>query len=111
MVDHPGEGSGVVEHREDGRVAAREPDELLADVVGVGGDTLLVEEVRLDPVRIPHHVERAAAEVREGTVRDVDVVPDEVTLGQSALGEEDLVRVRDRDLAAADSHGQEVSAW
>jgi co-chaperonin GroES (HSP10) len=42
--------------------------------------------------------------VGEGLGGDPEVVGDEVALGQPALGEEQLLGVRDRDLVAADAH-------
>jgi len=103
-VDDPRERGRVVDDREDGRVAAREADELLPDVLGMGWNPFLVEEVALDAVRVALHVERPPADVVERARRDVDVVPDEVGLRQPALGEEGLLRIRDLDLVAADSH-------
>jgi len=103
-VDDPRERGRVVDDGEDGRVAAREADELLANVVGVRGNALLVEEVALDAVRVALHVERPPADVVERARRHVDVVLDEVVLRQTALGEERFLRVRDLDLVAADSH-------
>ena len=86
-------------------------DELLADVLGMGGHALLVEEVAFDAVRVAHHVERPLAQVRQRTVGDVEVVRDEVALRQADLREVELVRIRERDVVAADSHWSEVSAW
>ena len=103
-VDHPGERGGVVDHGEDRRVSARELHELLADIVGVLGHALLVEEIALHPVRVAHHVERPLPHVRQRALGDVDVVADEIALRQSPLREVDLVRVRDRDLMVADAH-------
>ena len=103
-VDHPGERSGVVDDREDRRVPGRKLHELLADEVGVRRHALLVEEVAVDPVRVALHVERPAADVVQRARRDLEVVRDEVALRQPGLREEDLVRVRDRDLVAPDAH-------
>ena len=64
-----------------------------------------LEEVTVDAVRVAHHVERPTAQVRQGAAGDVEVVLDEVALGQPGLREEELVRVRDRDLVSAYPHG------
>ena len=70
-VRDPGERGGVVDDREHGRVAARERDEDLVDVVRVvRRHALLVEEVGVDAVREPLHVERPPAQVGEGELRD-----------------------------------------
>ena len=104
-VRDPGERGGVVEDREDGRVAARERHRHLVDIVRVlRGYALLVEEIRLDAVRESLHVERAPAEMGEGALGDVEVVLHEVALRQPGGREEHLVGVRDRDLVTADAH-------
>jgi hypothetical protein len=103
-IDHPRERRGVVDDREHGRVSAGEADELLAHVFGMRRHALLVKEVAADAVGIAHHVKRPAAKMRERTVRDVEVVADEVALRQAALGEEELVRIRDRHVMAVDAH-------
>jgi hypothetical protein len=110
-VDHPGERRLVVDDREHRRVAAGELHELLADELGVRRHALLVEEVCFDAVWIADHVERAAAEMGQRAAGDVEVVLDEVALRQPGLGEEDLVRVGDRDFVSADEHWGQVSAW
>ena len=83
---------------------ARKAHELLAHEVRMRGHALLVEEVTVDAVRVALHVERPPADVVERAACDVDVVLDEIALRQPALGEEELVRVGDRDLVAAESH-------
>src|SRR5215204_6924417 len=69
-----------------------------------------MEEVVVDPVREALHVEEPPPQVRQDARRDVDVVLDEVDLLQPALGEEDLVRVRDVDLGAPhlQPHGSSI---
>jgi hypothetical protein len=109
-VDHPCEGSGVVDDGEDGRVSAWETDELLGHVGRMLRNALLMEEVAADAVRISHHVERTAPQVRQGALGDVDVVADEVALGEPARREEGLVRVRDRNLVAAHFHRESFAA-
>src|SRR2546429_111031 len=105
-VDHPGKRRRVVDHREDGGVPAGEADELLPDIVGVGRHAFLVEEVALDPVGVALHVKRAPADMVERARRNVDVVLDEVALRQAAPREEELVRVGDLDVVAAESHSR-----
>jgi hypothetical protein len=63
-VDDPGQRGLVVDDGEDGRVPAWEPHELLADEVGMRRDSLLMEEVAVDAVRVAHHVEGPAAQMR-----------------------------------------------
>ena len=88
-VRDPGERGGVVDHREHGRMAARERDRDLVDVVRmVRRHALLVEEVALDAVREALHVERPPPEVRQRELGDAEVVGDEVALRQPARGEE-----------------------
>src|ERR671935_588156 len=103
-IDHPRKGGGVVDDREHGRVSTRKLDELLADVVRMLRHALLVEEVRVDAVRIADHVKRPAPEMRERAVGDVDVVGDEVALREPARREEHLLRVRDGNVVTAYSH-------
>ena len=76
---------------------------------GAGGDARLVEEVGVDPVGEALHMERPATKVRQRAAGDVNVVGDEVALGQPALGEEHLVGARDRDVVPADSHHESVT--
>ena len=104
-VGDPGEAGRVVEHREDGRVPARELHEDLVDVVRmVLRHALLVEELACDAVGEPLHVERPTPDVGESERRDVDVVRDEVELRQPALREEHLLRAGHRNVASADPH-------
>jgi co-chaperonin GroES (HSP10) len=67
-----------------------------------------VEEVLADAVREALHVERPSAKVGEGEGRDPHVVRDEIELRQTPLREEELVRVRDRDVVPADAHGASI---
>jgi hypothetical protein len=105
-VDDPREASRLGHHGEVGRAPAAGKDDVNGfEPVGMrGGNTLLVEEEPVHAVRIAQHLHGAVADMREDDVRDVDVVADEVALGQPALREEDLVEVRDRDVAPADPH-------
>jgi hypothetical protein len=106
-VDDPRESSRVVDDGEDGRVTAGEADELPADVFGMRRHPLLVEEVAVDAVREALHVERAPPNVVQRTGRDVQVVPDEVSLREP--GKEELVRVGDGDLVPADTHAASIA--
>ncbi|TMF63913.1 MAG: hypothetical protein E6I14_04445 [Chloroflexi bacterium] len=72
------------------------------------GHALLVEKVALDPVGVPLHLHRTARHVMQDSVGDVDVVLDEIALGQAHLGEEDLVEIGDLDLAACDEHARQL---
>src|SRR5207244_13364309 len=96
--------SPVVHRREDRRVTGGKLDELLPDEVRVRRHALLVEEVALEPVRVALHVEEAPLNVVQRARRDVEVVRDEVALGQPWLGEEDLAGVGYRYFAATDPH-------
>jgi co-chaperonin GroES (HSP10) len=49
-------------------------------------------------------MERAVAELGEHELGDGQVVVDEIAFRQAALGEEDLVPVRDRNVVLADAH-------
>ena len=103
-VDDPGERRRLVADREVGRAPGRELDVHGLEPVGmIGRNALLVEEPLLRAVRVALHLHRAALDVVQDVRRDVEVVLDEVELLQPALREEDLVRVRDVDLAPADS--------
>src|SRR5262249_10526303 len=103
-VDDPRERGRVVDHRKDRRVATREADELLPYVVRVRRHALLVEEVARDAVRGALHVERAPPGVGERAGPHLEVVAAMLNIRQSALREEERVRVRDRDLVAAAAH-------
>ena len=66
------------------------------------GRALLIEEFAVDAVRVAHEHVRPAASAAQRAVGHRDVVAREVELRVFGLGEEDLARVRDRDLAAVD---------
>jgi hypothetical protein len=50
------------------------------------GHALLVEEVSFDSVRVPFHLHGPALDVVEDARRQVEVVSNEVTLGQAGPG-------------------------
>jgi hypothetical protein len=108
-VRDPGEARRIRDHREVGRApASREENVYRLEPFGVRvGDALLVEKFAVDSVRIAEHLHRAVPDVREDVLGEIDVVLDEVTLRQSALGEEDLVEIRDRNVVPADPHPAE----
>jgi hypothetical protein len=82
-----------------GREAERDDlDPLRARVRG----TLLVEELAVDPVRVTDEDIRPAARPPQRALRDGNVIPDDVELGDTGLGEVHLAGVRDRDLAPRD---------
>ena len=72
-----------------------------------------MEEVALDAVRETLHVERPAAEMGESVLGDTGVVGDQVALGQTRNRKEGLVRVRDLNVVAAETHTRSivVSCW
>jgi hypothetical protein len=67
---------------------------------------LLVEEFALDAVRVPLHLHRPARDVVQDVRCEGEVVGDEIALRQTPLGEEDLVEIRERELAPTDPHGR-----
>ena len=54
--------------------------------------------------------QRYSRDYRVESLGDAEVVADQVVLRQPVLWEEELVRIRDRDLVAADAHFVEVTA-
>jgi hypothetical protein len=55
-------------------------------------------------------VERPASEVVERERRHAEVVADQIALRQAGFWEEHLVRVRDRNVVAADAHAPSMKA-
>jgi hypothetical protein len=109
-VDDPGERGSVVADGKVGGAPAREADMDRLEPVRMGlRYTLLVEEEAVDAVGVPLHLHRPVAHVVEQAVGHVDVVLNEIALRQPELREEDLVRVRDPDVAAGDAHCGQVS--
>jgi hypothetical protein len=72
-------------------------------------DALLIEEIAVDAVGVAQHLHRPPRDVGEQLLGQLDVMADEITLREPALGEEDLVRVRDLDVVPADAHGAEAT--
>ena len=102
-VDDPGERGRLVADREVRRPPGRELDvHGLEPVRVIGRDALLVEEPLLGAVGVALHLHRPPLDVVQHVGGDVEVVLDEVDLLQLPLREEDLVRVRDVDLAPPD---------
>ena len=102
-VHDPGEPGRVVDHDLVGRPPRRERQ--LDGPIQAGrlsGRPLLEEELPRGAVDEALERHRPAAGAAQRAVRDGEVVADEVELGVAGLREVDLVRVGDRDLAAAD---------
>src|SRR5437868_12548845 len=102
-IRDPREASGVGHHREVRLVPGWVADVDRFEPVRMRiGNALLIEEVAIDAVRVPLHLHRASGHVVQHGVSDVDVVADEVALGESGFREEHLLDVGDLDLAAGD---------
>ena len=109
-VGDPGEAGGVVDDREVRGPPAGELDRVRLEPVRVRDrHALLVEEVAIDPVRVAQHLHHAPAHVWHERRRDGNVVVDQVSFRQTALGEEDLVPVRDGHVPAGDLHGRRMT--
>src|SRR5207244_9472688 len=67
-----------------------------------GGRALLVEEIAADAVGVADQHVRPATRAAKRAFGDLEVVAHDVELRDARLGEVDLARVRDRDLASAD---------
>ena len=65
----------------------------------VRGPLLLEEVLARDAVGVAHERDRAVAQVRQEHVRDLPVVRDQAALGDLLVGEEDLVQIRELELA------------
>jgi hypothetical protein len=68
------------------------------------GCAFLIKEAGVDPVRIADQHVRSAPCAAQRAFRDHDVVADEIELRVTAAREENLVRVRDRNLAINRDH-------
>jgi len=66
-------------------------------------DLLLVEALGFDPVGESLQNQRPVLQPREHVRRDPLVVPDQIALGQTVVGEEDLVFVRELDRVAPET--------
>jgi len=105
QIRDPGERSGVIDHRKVGRPSARELDRVGLEPFGMGDrDPLLVEERAIDAVRVAEHLHDPLANVRQHRFRYGHVIIDQVTFGESALREEDLIPVGDRHIFSGDLH-------
>ena len=106
-VDHPevhapDEVGGVVGHQLARGAAAGEGDGRGLDPLRRrAGHALLEERLALHPVDPALHHRRALAQVTDDRRRALDVVVDEVELGEAALGEEGLGGTADAQLAPA----------
>ena len=102
-VDDPGKRRGLVDDDLVGRPTGRERQLGRADPVGrVVRGALLEERLLGDAVDEALERHRPAADAGQRAIGDREVVVDEVELRVPRIGEVDLLRVRDRDLAAAD---------
>ena len=102
-IGHPHERRGVARHdllRAAARRKAQRHD--LDPGRPRSGRPLLEEELAVDAVRVPHEDVRPSAGAAQRAVGDGDVVARQIELGVARLGKEDLVRVRNGDLASRD---------
>ena len=107
-VHHPEQAQLVVHEREvhplllARRLARRDEGAVGRDPVRhVRRRVFLEEPPGLDPVGPAHHRERAVLQVRDEDGRNRAVVLDQLALGDPFLREEDLVEVRELELALA----------
>src|SRR5439155_9128138 len=107
-IDYVQEGVDVLADEEvDVPATLLAPDSRGPDPRGnVIGSILLEEALAGDPVGISRQYYGAVAKVREQPRRDRAVVIDQVTLGVTLLGPEDLVQVAERDFARQQRHGR-----
>ena len=103
-VDDPGQAGRVVDHDLVGGPAGREGERRGPDELGqILGRTLLEERLAGRAIDEPLERHRPPARPTQRTVRDGQVVADEVDLRVPGLREVDLARVGDRDLAIPDA--------
>ncbi len=101
-VDPPHEVGGVGDDELAGGAPGGElHDRGLQPLGGVVGDALLKEGLARDPVDPPLHHGGPLAEVHEHGLGALDVVGDQVELGEAGLGEVELGGARDPQLAAS----------
>jgi hypothetical protein len=81
------------------------PEAYFSSTTSTYGEERLLVDALDEPLE--HH--RPAGHAAQGALRDGQVVPDEVGLGEAQLGEEELVRVRDGHLGAVDVQDQGTS--
>ena len=72
------------------------------------GRALHVEEVAFRTVRVALHHHRAIDDVRQQHGRNVDVILNEISLGNAQLGPEELVEVSELDGAVAELEVERV---
>ena len=103
-VDDPGELRRVVDDDLVGGPARREASASTVSIHSgrVSGARFWKNGSPLGAVDVALEHDRPAAGAAQRALGDRQVVADEVELGVPALREEDLVRVRDRDLAPVD---------
>src|SRR6185436_15595176 len=103
QVRHPCERGGIAGHDLFSGTAGWELQRDHLDPVGPRiRRALLVEELLAQSVRIPHQDVRTAAGAAERALGDGKVIVHEIELGVAGLREQDLARIRDRDLSAVD---------
>src|SRR4051812_3686142 len=102
-VRHPGERRGVARHQLLGAAAGGKLEfDHLDPLRPALGRALLEEKVAIDAVRIAHQHVRPATRTTQRAVRQGHVIPGHIELGDLRGGKEQLRRVGDHDLAAAD---------
>src|SRR6185437_38900 len=70
----------------------------------IARDVLLEDALATDPVRVTRHHQRPVAQVGQDAARHVPVVPDELTLGDLRIVEQQLAGVGQLDRDARDGH-------
>ena len=105
-VDDPDQGGRLVDHDLVGGAPGRERQLGGPDPVGrVVRRPLLEERLLGDAIDEPLEGHRPATDAGQRPFGDGQVEVDDIELGEARVGEVDLLRVRDRDLAAADLEG------
>jgi hypothetical protein len=103
-VRHPGERRRFARHHLLGAAARGEAQLHHLDPPGARlRRALLVEELALDAVGVAHHHVGPAARAAQRALGHVEVIARDVELGIARLRKQQLVRMRDRNLATVDS--------